>query len=92
MPCLLALGSLFAPRIILVLVWMFSDYLNVFESMLWPIAGFMFLPLTTLAYAWAWHTGDGAISGIGTAAIVCAVLIDMSMLMGGSRGTRSNAR
>lgn len=92
MPCLLALGSLFAPRIILVLIWMFSDYLNVFESMLWPIAGFMFLPLTTLGYAWAWHTGDGAISGIGTAAIVCAVLIDMSMLMGGSRGTRSNAR
>ncbi len=92
MPCLLAAGSLFAPRVILVLVWLLSDYLNVFDSVLWPILGFIFLPLTTLAYAWAWHTGDGAITGIGTAAIVFAVLIDMGMLMGGSRGTRSAAR
>ena len=92
MPCILALGSLFAPRVILFPIWLLSDYLNVFESMLWPILGFIFLPLTTLAYAWAWHTGDGAITGIGTAAIVCAVIVDMGMLMGGSRGSRSNAR
>ena len=59
MPCLLGLSALFFPRVILVLVWLFSDYLNVYSSIIWIILGLIFLPLTTLAYAFALHFGGG---------------------------------
>ena len=92
MPCLLGLGALFFPRVILVLIWIFSDYLNIFSSITWPILGLIFLPLTTLAYAWAYHSGDGSITAVGIVAIVIAVLIDLGMLAGGGHSARSGRR
>ena len=92
MPCLLGLGALFFPRVILVLIWIFSDYLNIFSSIIWPILGLIFLPLTTLAYAWAYHSGDGSITAVGIVAIVIAVLIDLGMLAGGGHSARSGRR
>ena len=92
MPCLLGLGALFFPRVILVLIWIFSDYLNIFSSIIWPILGLIFLPLTTLAYAWAYHSGDGSITAVGIVAIVIAVLIDLGMLAGGGHSARSGHR
>ena len=92
MPCLLGLGALFFPRVILVLIWIFSDYLNIFSSIIWPILGLIFLPLTTLAYAWAFHSGDGSITAVGIVAIVIAVLIDLGMLAGGGHSARSGRR
>ena len=64
MPCAVGCLALFFPRVILVLVWLFGDgWLQAaFSGMLMPILGFLFLPLTTLAYAWAWHAGDGNIT------------------------------
>ena len=92
MPCLLGLGALFFPRVILVLIWIFSDYLNIFSSIIWPILGLIFLPFTTLAYAWAFHSGDGSITAVGIVAIVIAVLIDLGMLAGGGHSARSGRR
>jgi hypothetical protein len=86
MGCILAAIALFFPRIVILLVYVFSDYLEMaYQTWIWPVLGFLFLPLTTLAYAFAWHQGDGDLTGLGIAAIVVAVLIDLGLLGGSSR-------
>jgi hypothetical protein len=78
------------PRLALVLVWLFSDYLGTaYQTTIWPLLGFIFMPLTTLAYAWAWHFGNGSVAGIGLVVVVLAVLIDLGLLgtSGASRGS-----
>lgn len=83
MPCLLALIALFIPRVVIVLVWLFSDYLGAaYESVLWPLLGFIFMPLTTLAYAYAENAGGG-LAGFYLVIFVIAVLVDLG-LIGGS--------
>lgn len=86
MPCLLGCLALAFPRLVLVLVFLFgNNYLqSAYQTTIWPVLGFFFAPLTTLAYAWAWHTGGGSVSGIGLVAVVVAVLIDLGMLGGGA--------
>lgn len=38
---------------------MFSDYIGrAFDTTLWPVLGFFFMPLITLAYAWAINSGE----------------------------------
>jgi hypothetical protein len=78
------------PRLVIVLVAIFSDYLGEAydHKILWPVLGFFLLPLTTLAYAWAWHQGGGAISGIGLVVVIVAVLIDLGLVGAGHRSRR----
>ncbi len=88
MQCLLALLSLLFPRVIIVGVWLFSDYLGrAYESVLWPVLGFFFLPLTTLAYAFAVNS-NGSVTGFYLVVVVIAVLFDLGMLGGGGAGSR----
>ena len=54
----------------------------------WPVLGFFFLPLTTLAYAFAWHLGDRSVNGVGIVLIVVAVLIDLGLLGTGEKSRR----
>jgi hypothetical protein len=88
MPCLLGCLALFFPRLAIILVWLFSDYLwQAYKTALWPVLGFFFLPLTTLAYAWAVNT-NGTVSGIYLVVVVVAVLIDLGLLGGGADSGR----
>jgi hypothetical protein len=92
MPCLVGCLALFMPRLAIVLVWLFSDYLGeAYQTTLWPVLGFLFMPLTTLAYAWAVHAGDGSVSGVGLVVVVLAVLMDLGLL-GGSEASRRRSR
>ncbi|MEM7261770.1 MAG: hypothetical protein AAF488_07235 [Planctomycetota bacterium] len=85
MSCLLALFALLAPRTVVFLVWLFSDYLGqAYETTIWPLLGFFIMPLTTLAYAWAIHS-RGEISGFPFFIVVLAVLVDLGLLGGSSR-------
>lgn len=84
MPCLLGCLALLFPRIILLLVAIFSDYLGrAYDNMIWPILGFFFLPLTTLAYAFAVNQTGGHVNGFYLVVVVVAVLVDLGMLGGG---------
>ena len=57
MPCLLLIIFLAFPRIALVLLFLSSNYLQrAYHGLLLPLLGFLFLPLTTLAYAWMTNT------------------------------------
>ncbi len=85
MGCLIGCLALSAPRLTIILLVIFSDYLGrAFDSMIWPILGFLFLPTTTLAYAWAVNS-LGALRGIYLAVFVIALLIDVGVLGGQAR-------
>ena len=85
MPCLVILLALFLPRVTLVLVWLFSNFLDrAYDGFLWPLLGFFFLPLTTLVYAWAVNT-TGEVQGIYVVFLILAVLIDVGSLGGSTR-------
>ena len=89
MPCLLALLALIMPRILLLAIWLFSHYLDkAYQSWLWPLLGFFFMPLTTLAYAWAINT-NGSVSGGFFIVVLVAALVDLGVLGGSSRSRRN---
>ena len=90
MACFIGCLALFMPRLALALVWLFSDFLRApYQTFLWPLLGFFFMPLTTLAYAWAWHYGGGSINGVGLVVVVLAVLVDLGLLGTSESGRRS---
>jgi hypothetical protein len=83
MPCLLVILVLAFPRAILVALFLFTHYLErAYHSLLILVLGFLFLPITTLAYAWMRHN-HGAIEGTNLIILVIAVIIDMGGLGGG---------
>ena len=89
MPCFLGCLALIFPRVVIILVAIFSRYLHdAYDTWIWPVIGFFFLPLTTLAYAWAWHNGGTQIEGIEFVAIVLAVLFDLGLLGGGGHSSK----
>ena len=86
MPCLVALLAIFFPRLVIVLLVMFNDWLGAaYETLLWPLAGFIFVPFTTLAYALAINQA-GEVSGIYLLVLIVAVLMDIGSLSGGLAG------
>ena len=92
MPCLILILALLTPRLALFLMWLFSDYLNrAFETALWPILGFCFLPVTTLAYAVARNEGGGLHDGW-IALFVLGILIDFGVIGGSRHRQREPAR
>ena len=82
MACLLLILFVAFPRIALVLLFLFSHYLSrAYHGWLIPLLGFLFLPLTTLAYAWMINTGQ-PIAGLNLIILIVAVVIDMGGLGG----------
>jgi hypothetical protein len=94
MPCLLAFVALLVPRLVLVLVWLFGNgYLGrAYQTLLWPLLGFLFMPLTTLAYAFAYNSNHGNVNGGYLAIVVAAVLIDLGLIGGGGKAGRRRRR
>ena len=90
MCCVLVLLAFFTPRIVLFLLWLFSNnYLSsAFETALWPILGFFFLPATTIGYAIA-QNEFGGLSGLGIVAVLIGLAVDVGLLGGGARQRRS---
>ena len=85
MGCLIAAVVLVLPRTIMVVLWIFTDYLSTaFGTWVWPLLGFFVLPTTTLAYAVAQNRYDG-VTGWGLFLVIVGVLIDLGAL-GGGRG------
>ncbi len=88
MPCLLAILILAFPRVALVLIFLFSNYLQrAYHSLMVPVLGFIFLPITTIVYAWMVNTNT-PIEGIYVFVLILAVLLDAGSFGGGWRGRR----
>jgi hypothetical protein len=71
------------PRAALVLLFLFSNYLGrAYHGFILPFLGFLFLPLTTLTYAWMVNT-HMPFEGINLLILIIAVVIDVGGLGGG---------
>jgi len=89
MPCLLALLALLFPRVVIALLALFSNYMSAaYDTLLWPLVGFLFFPFTTLAYAFAMNSNAGNVSGIYLVLVIIAVLVDLGSLSGGGHSYR----
>jgi hypothetical protein len=83
MPCLFVLVLLAFPRVVLVLMFLFTTYLQrAYHDLLILILGFIFLPITTIVYAWLVNT-HSAIEGVNLIYLILAVVIDVGGLGGG---------
>jgi len=83
MPCLLLIAVLAFPRIVLLFVFFLSNYLQrAYDSILVPLLGFVFLPITTLTYAWMANSGM-PFEGLNLFLLILAAIIDVGGLGGG---------
>ena len=84
MGCIVFLLLLAFPRISLVLLFLFTSFLErAYHGYLLPLLGFIFLPLTTIVYAWMVNS-NYPISGVYLIIIIVAVIIDIGGLGGGA--------
>jgi len=83
MPCLLLILLVAFPRVVLVLMFLMSTYLQrAYHGLLLPLLGFFFLPLTTIVYAWLVNS-HLPLEGINVIFLIIAVLIDVGGWGGG---------
>jgi hypothetical protein len=89
MPCLLALLAVAFPRVAIVLLWLFSNYFaGVYNNIIIPILGFLFLPLTLIVYTYLQKTHPGSLSTQGLIFVFIAVVLDLGLLGGGGWSRR----
>jgi hypothetical protein len=83
MPCLLVIIAAAFPRVILVLMFLMSNYLQrAYHGLLVPLLGFFLLPLTTLVYAWMVNSRL-PLEGVNLLILLVAVIVDIGGLGGG---------
>ena len=88
MCCVLVLLAFFTPRIVLFVLWLFTNYLSrAYDAFLLPFLGFLFLPATTVAYAIAQNELGGP-SGLGLVVVLIGLAVDVGLLGGGARRRR----
>ena len=88
MCCPLILLAFFTPRLVLFVLWLFTNYLSrAYDGFLLPFLGFLFLPATTLAYAIA-QNDLGGVNGLGLVVVLIGLAIDIGLLGGGARQRR----
>jgi hypothetical protein len=85
--CLVALVLFFGPRVLLAVAWVLTDWYRAFDSTLLAIAGFAFLPWTSLAWMYTYFHNHGVLSGGYVVLVVLGVIADLSAY-GGHRHYR----
>ena len=83
MPCLLLLIALITPRLLIVVLWLFTTWFRgIFPIALWPVLGFIFLPTTLVWYTAVQHWFDGQWAFWPIVGLVIALAIDVSPARG----------
>ena len=90
MPCLFALLAVAFPRVAIVLLWFFTGFFDVFrQSILIPLLGFLFLPLTLIVYTYMQRAYGGHLGLAQLVFLFIAVVLDLGLVGGGTfRGRR----
>jgi hypothetical protein len=79
MPCIFAVFALLTPRLLIVVLWFFTTWFRgIFDSLLWPVLGLIFLPTTLLWYTAVQHWFGGQWSLWPIIGLIVALLIDIS--------------
>jgi hypothetical protein len=93
MPWLVGCVALAFPRVVLALMWLFGGtYLaRAYPQWIWPVLGFLFLPLTTLTFAFSVNSlgTPGQMTPFGWLLVAIAAALDLGMSGGGHRAWRS---
>jgi len=89
MPCCLAIIAAFFPRFALLILWIVGYSGRAFDSILWPVLGFFFMPYTTCAYVVGMNE-RGEIQGWALALVIIGVMMDAGSH--GSSGYSSRKR
>jgi len=87
--------GLLTPRIIIVVMVLVSDYIGTsFSHWVWPLLGFLFMPITTLAAAVAYHELLGTeLDPVGYWSLIgVGIALDLGLLGGGQWGLRRGRR
>jgi len=85
MPCLIGCIALATPRFAIILVVIFSDFIGrAYQTTIWPLLGFFFMPLTTLSYAFAMNS-NGSVEGMHLVLVVVTALLDLGLVGAGSK-------
>jgi hypothetical protein len=78
LPLLLLVLALIAPRVVLVVLALFTSFLAAaYGGLLVPLLGFVFLPTATLAYAWAVNAAGGVQGTFWLVVMALAVILDL---------------
>ena len=86
MPCLIPIIAVFFPRLMLILIAFFTHWFQAaFNTLLWPILGFLFMPYTTLAYMAAMLNNNHTVSGGWLVLVIIAVFFDLGTHGGSTR-------
>ena len=89
MPCLLPILAVFFPRFVMICIAIFTNWFGAaFQTVLWPVLGFLFMPYTTLAYMAAMLNNHHNVSGGWLALVVIAALVDLGGQGGSTRWRR----
>ena len=78
MGCIIAVLALAVPRGLMLLAFLLTDWFaRAFQTQVWPIVGFVFMPYTTLAYLAAMLNNNHALSGGWLALLIVGVVLDV---------------
>ena len=86
--CLAVLLMLLGPRVFLVFVWFLTNWYSAFDSRLVALAGWIFLPYTSMAWMYIFFNNAGQIQGGYLVLLILAVLLDIGVFSGGHRAMR----
>ena len=89
MGCILAVLALAVPRVLMFLAFLLTDWFGrAFETRVWPLMGFVFMPYTTLAYLAAMLNNNHTLSGGWLALLIVGVVFDVGHWGGGAHTYR----
>lgn len=84
MGCIFAVVALIVPRVLMLFTLLLTDWFGrAFETRMWPILGFVFMPYTTLAYLAAMLNNNHTLSGGWLALFIVAIVVDAGHWGGG---------
>jgi hypothetical protein len=92
MPCIIAILAVAFPRVVIVLMWLFTTFFQgVYHGVLIPVLGFLFLPLTLIVYTFTTKT-YGHLGTPQLIAIAIALIFDLGLVGSGTASGRSSVR
>jgi hypothetical protein len=85
MPCLFAILVLAFPRIAIILLYLLTNFFRgVYDTILIPVLGFIFMPLTLVAYTWL-TKGGYPVDAFYLVVMLVAVVLDLGFVGGSHR-------
>ncbi len=80
MPCLVLLLALAFPRVVIVALYLLTRFFeHAYDSLLVLFLGFLFLPLTTIVYAWVVNAHH-PVEGVYLIALIISAMVDFGLI------------